>query len=154
MDERAISPVLGTGLLLVLTVLLAATMGTVLLGADTPDEPTTTRFSASANASAEKIAITHEGGASLDPDSLTVRVRIDGRSLDHQPPIPFFASTGFISGPTGPFNSATTGDWSAGQTGSFRLAATNDPGVTDGARVEITVSTESNVIATVETTAD
>ncbi|WP_136688748.1 type IV pilin N-terminal domain-containing protein [Halorhabdus amylolytica] len=154
MDGRGISPVVGTCVIVVLTVLLVAATGTIMLGADHHQKPaTTTRLSASVDASDDRIALTHEGGDTLAPESLALRVRINGTPLDRQPPIPFFAAKGFRAGPTGPFNAATTGKWTAGETGSIRLASTNAPNLTAGARVELTLLEGEDVLATVETTA-
>lgn len=154
MDRRGVSPVLGTCLLVVLTVLLVASMGAVMLGPDGRSEPTTLRVSASADATADRITLTHEGGDTIDPTTLELRVTIDGTPLDHQPPVPFFAARGFRSGPTGPFNAATDGAWTAGETGSIQLASTNAPTLRAGDRVEFTLLAGEDVLATVETTAE
>lgn len=153
MGSRALSPLLGTVLLVVLSVLLAATMGTVFGGAGI-ESTTTARFSASADAANDQISLTHEGGAALNSNALEIHVEVDGTPLEHQPPVPFFAASGFVSGPTGPFNNATTDEWIAGETGSFRLARTNTPPLTDGASVEITITRDGTVLGTVETSAE
>jgi flagellin-like protein len=154
MGQRAISPVVGTVLLLAITVLLAGTVGAVLLTPNVESSMPATRFSATVDASANKISVTHDGGEALDPNSLDVRIEVDGRTLDHQPPIPFFAAKGFKSGPTGPFNSATRGNWTVGETGTLELATTNAPSISDGATVEITITRDNRVLAALETTAD
>jgi len=154
MRSRATSPLIGTALLVVLTVLIAGMMGTVLVDAGVDSPSTTTRLSVSADAATGRIVLTHDGGDALNVDTLDVRVQIDGQPLEQQPPIPFFATSGFVSGPTGPLNSATNGVWTAGETGAFQLAGTNAPQLADGARVEITVSTEDAVVARLETTAN
>jgi len=154
MGRRGLSTVAGTCLLVALTVLLAASVGAVTLGSDMRSEPTTLRVSASVDATADRIALTHEGGDAVDPASLGLRVKIDGTPLDHQPPVPFFAAKGFVSGPTGPFNSATDGEWTAGETGSIRLASTNAPTLRAGDSVELTVLEGEDVLATVETAAE
>ncbi|WP_135667481.1 type IV pilin N-terminal domain-containing protein [Halorhabdus rudnickae] len=154
MDRRGISPVLGTCLLVVLTVLLVASMGTVMLGSDIRSEPTTLRVSASADATADRITLTHEGGDAIDPKTLELRVTIDGTALEYQPPVPFFAAKGFRSGPTGPFNAATGSEWTAGETGSIQLASTNAPALRADDRVEITLLEGKDGLVTVETTAE
>jgi hypothetical protein len=53
--------------------------------------------------------------------------------------VPFFAARGFRGGPTGPFNSRSPDEWSAGERAGFRIASTNDPRVTQGSRVEVSV---------------
>ncbi|WP_158855160.1 type IV pilin [Halorhabdus sp. CUG00001] len=154
MAQRAISPVVGTVLLVAITIVLAGTVGAVVFTPDVEPSIPATRFSATADASADSITLTHEGGQALDPDTLDVRITVDGRSLDHQPPIPFFAATGFESGPTGPFNSATRGNWTAGETGVLELATSNAPLVSDGASVEITVRRDGHVLTELEVIAE
>ena len=153
MDCRAISPLLGTVLLVAVTVALATTVGAMVVTSDMASESSTVRLSANADAATETLSLTHEGGSTLNPDTLTMRIHIDGTALDRQPPIPFFAAKGFVSGPTGPFNAATKGEWTAGETGSLQLATTNAPNLAVGDRVEFTLLDGESVIATVETTA-
>ncbi|PSQ32877.1 type IV pilin [Halobacteriales archaeon SW_10_68_16] len=150
--SRALSPVVGILFLVGVTVLLATTVGALAAVDPAPVAPTA-HLSLSADASQDRVALTHGGGETLDVSSLSVTVTVDGESLKHQPPVPFFAATGFESGPTGPFNVASDDEWSAGETGGFRLAATNDPQLVDGAHVEVTVATDRGVVATLETTA-
>ena len=153
MDERAVSPAVGVVVLVALTVMLAATVGAMVLGTATPDHGTAVQLSASADAGADRVSVTHEGGGSIDVGALDVTIEIDGESLDHQPPVPFFAATGFVSGPTGPFNSRTAGDWTAGETATLELASTNDPLIANGATVSVTVAEGEKVLAKLETTA-
>ncbi|WEL16387.1 MULTISPECIES: type IV pilin [unclassified Halorhabdus] len=154
MVDRAVSPVVGIVLVVALTVLLAATVGTMALGTTTPDPGATVQLSANADAASDAVALTHEGGDALDPAAIDVNIAIDGTDLTHQPPVPFFAATGFVSGPTGAFNSKTTGPWTAGETARLELASTNNPLLTDGATVTVTVTEETNVLARLETTAE
>lgn len=153
MDRRALSPLVGTVLLVALTVAIAATVGAMVATPDLHRGGETVRLTASADAATNTLSLTHDGGDPLDPDALTVRIRVEGTPLDHQPPVPFFSATGFESGPTGPFNSATTGNWTAGETGTLELASTNSPGLADDDRIEFTVLEDETVIATAETTA-
>jgi len=149
---RALSSVVGVVLLVAVTVLVATTLGTVTTldpGASVP----AASLSLSADADADRIELTHEGGETLDVSELSVTVTVDGEDLDRQPPVPFFAAAGFESGPTGPFNVASDDDWSAGETAGFRVASTNDPQLSPGSRVVVTVATERGVVASLETTA-
>jgi len=77
MRSRATSPLVGTALLVVLTVLIAGTMGTVLVDAGVETSPTTTRLSASADAASDRIALTHDGGESVPVDELSIKVEGD-----------------------------------------------------------------------------
>jgi len=131
---------------------LAAVVGTVAgataLGALPADRPTAA-LALRADAGADRLVVTHRAGDPLPPDRLSVRVRIDGRPLAHQPPVPFFAAEGFRSGPTGPFNSRSTGPWTAGERAGVRLAATNRPGLRPGRRVTVDVRVEGVCVARV-----
>jgi len=150
--SRAVSPVVGTLLLAAITVIAATAIGAVATtdpGAVVP----TARLSVAADADADRIALTHESGDTLDVDDLSVRIRLDGEPLDRQPPVPFFAAPGFESGPSGPFNSASDDEWTAGETAGLRVASTNDPGLSPGTRVEVTVTTDAGTVATVGTRA-
>lgn len=150
--SRAISTVVGTVLLASIAVLAATTVGvvaTVEPGSVTP----TARLSVSADPATDRIALIHEGGDTLAVSDLSLTVTVDGEDLDRQPPVPFFAARGFESGPTGPFNVASEGEWSAGEAATLELASTNDPLLSPGSRVEVTVATDAGVVATVETVA-
>lgn len=149
---RAASSVVGVVVLVGVTVLVAASVGTVAT-VDPGGTVPLAHLTLSADAGSDRVALTHEGGETLDVAALSVTVSVDGTDLAHQPPVPFFAATGFESGPTGPFNVASDDDWSAGETAGFRLASTNDPQLSEGARVEVVVATGRGVIARLETTA-
>lgn len=149
--DRAVSPVVGVALLAFLTVLLALSVGTALPSLSS-EPPPTARLTLSADASADRVALTHHAGDPLSVSELRVTVRIDGTPLTRQPPVPFFAAVGFRSGPTGPFNTASPDDWRAGQTAGFRIASTNYPTIDRGATVAVTVATDRTVL--LETTTE
>lgn len=150
MSARATSPVVGVALLTAVTVVAAAAVGSAVV-VDPPRPAPTASFDAAADASGE-IRVTHRGGDPVDPGALRVRVRVDGDPLAHQPPVPFFSARGFESGPTGPFNSATGAEWHAGETGSFRVASTNEPVLQPGATVELRLYVDDQRIGMLETT--
>lgn len=150
---RALTPVVGAALLVVVTVVLAGLAGIVVLGSEPAESTPHARLSVSADAAADRIAVTHEGGETLSTKSLTVRIEIDGQPLAHQPPVPFFAARGFVSGPTGPFNLAAEEAWTAGETATLELASTNAPLMDPGSTVAVTVATDRGVIARLETDA-
>jgi hypothetical protein len=112
------------------------------------------RFAVRADAAADRIAVTHEGAEPLAVEGLDVTVAVDGDELAHQPPVPFFASRGFASGPSGPFNAAAEGPWKPGETGAFVVAATNDPGIAPGDPVSVTVDPVDGSRTTVSTVAE
>ena len=150
MTDRAAAPVVGVVLLVAVTVASAAGLG-VLLAVDPPAAAPTASFDCVATSDGE-IRVTHRGGEAVDPSTLRVRVRVDGRPLAEQPPVPFFAARGFESGPTGPFNSAHTGSWTADETASLRVASTNRPTLEAGATVELRLYAGDRPIVTLETT--
>lgn len=144
--SRGTTPVVAVVLLAAVAVLAAGAVGAALPSG--PGEPPpTASLSLSVDAAADRLTLTHHGGDAIAPADLRVRVRVDGRPLDHQPPVPFFAARGFRAGPTGPFNAATTGTWRAGQSASLRLATTNAPPIEPGDRVRVTVHAEDARVA-------
>ncbi len=150
MVDRAVSPVIGVVCLVAITVVLAAGVGagTQLTN---PPEPTTASFEVTIDDTGE-VTVLHRGGDSIDPAALDVHVRIDGEPLDRQPPVPFFSADGFESGPTGPFNSARSEQWRAGETASFRIAGTNSPTIGAGDTVTVRISVDGHSVARLETT--
>ena len=150
MADRGVAPVLGVVLLVGVTVGLG-----VAVAAAVPPEPAqpapTVSLGLEADVSGE-VRLTHRGGDALDPEALRVRVTVDGDALAEQPPVPFFSAHGFESGPTGAFNSATTGTWRAGETASFTVAATNSPTLSTGATVRVRLYSDGGRVADVTTT--
>jgi len=151
--SRGLSPVVGTVLLVVVTVVLAGIGGAVAFGSDTTESTPRVHFTVSAEADADRITITHDGGDTVSTEELTFRIEIDGQPLAQQPPIPFFAADGFASGPTGPFNPAADPMWTAGESASVSLASTNAPLLDPGATVSVTISTDQGTVAQLETNA-
>lgn len=150
--DRAVSPVVGVALLAFVTVVLSLTV-VAAAPALTADPPPAARLTLSADASTDRITIEHVAGDRLDVTELNLTVEIDGTRLEHQPPIPFFATRGFVSGPTGPFNTASPDRWRVGEAASFRIATTNRPGIDDGATVSVTVATDSSIVSRLTTRA-
>ncbi|WP_433626058.1 type IV pilin [Halomicrococcus sp. NG-SE-24] len=153
MSSRALSPAVGTVLLLVVAFVLAGGVGTLALDTTVPREPTHAALAVSADAEADRLVLLHRGGDPLSVERLSVAVRIDGTPLDHQPPVPFFAATGFRPGPTRPFNSATNETWTPGERTAIELAGTNDPLLDPGDRVLVRVRLDGRLVAEVSTTA-
>lgn len=142
---RGVSPVLGTILLVGVTVVLALSVGAVLTSQDLDETPSAS-LSLSVENESERIALTHEGGDALDVSALDLTVEIDGTELDHQPPVPFFAADGFRAGPTGPFNSKSPDRWRAGERAGVRLADTNNPSLTGDSEVTVSLAVDGAVI--------
>lgn len=151
MSDRAAAPVLGAVLLVALAVVTAAGVGAVVL-VETPTEPASAAFTASATP-VGTVSVTHRGGAAVDPAGLRVRIRVAGRRLAEQPPVPFFAADGYESGPTGPFNSGYDGPWTAGTTASLTVASTNHPPIRAGTVVEVRLYHDGRRLAVLAATA-
>lgn len=138
-DGRGASPVLAVVLLVGVTVVCAAAVGSLLFGQAGAVADPAPRASLSLSATADRVSLVHEGGDSLDATRLRLRVAVNGTPLAHQPPVPFFSARGFRPGPSGPFNSASDPGWTAGETASFRVAGTNEPTLRPGASVTVEV---------------
>mgnify|MGYP006284853455 FL=1 len=155
--NRALSPVVGTLLLVAVTVaiaaVLAATVGTAALGPVATDGGATTTFTKlSLEATADgEVTLTHEAGDSIDVGDVTVTVRVDGTPLSDQPPVPFFSAAGFEPGPTGPFNSAADPTWTVGESASFTIDAENTPSPQPGEELVVTVTRDGRQIARAST---
>lgn len=149
---RAVSSVVGVVLLVALAVLGAGTLS-LALSAEPAEPAPIASFELAVDTDTDRLSLTHRGGDPLDLSETTVRVEIDGEELASQPPIPFFAARGFESGPTGPFNAASDDVWRPGETGTVRLASTNDPELTQESTVTVRVYAEGTEIAAVSVSA-
>lgn len=150
--QRGTTPVVGILLLVSITVVAAATVSLVV--ATPPSEPPpTAAIGASVAADSDRITLTHRGGESLNVTDISIQITVDGQKLEEQPPVPFFATPGFESGPTGPINVASPDQWHAGETTSFRLASTNDPLIEPGDTVRIRIYGKRGQIVSLTETA-
>jgi hypothetical protein len=131
---------------LAVALLVAVAVGGVAL-AVAPDPAPRPALALSVDAGSDTLALVHRGGDAVDARALSLRVRVAGRPLRHQPPVPFFAARGFRAGPTGPLNPAADPRWSAGERASLRLAATNAPRPAPGDRVTVTVAVDGRRVA-------
>ena len=122
------------------------------LGADGADAPGS--IAVSLRVEGDTIAVTHEAGPSVRMAAVRLVIAIDGTPLAAQPPVPFFAAEGFRGGPTGPFNVASDGTWAPGETGSVRVAGTNQPTPAPGRTVSVTIYVGGERVAAVRGTAD
>ncbi|QIB73028.1 type IV pilin [Halogeometricum borinquense] len=147
MTDRALSPVVGTlvlvGLVLVAATVVAAASGSVASEfsprdtASLPSAADPVAFSLAVTGN--QIAVTHERGPPIQVADLRIHILVAGDSLAFQPPVPFFSARGFRPGPTGPFNVGSDGVWSAGETGSVVIAGTNDPQPEPGGTVTVQI---------------
>lgn len=149
-DRRATSPVVGVALLVLVTAVLAAGVGAAVLGTVPAEPPPQTRLSVSVEG--DRVRVVHETGDTLDVRTTEVHVAVNGTRLAHQPPVPFFAATGFEPGPTGPFNSASDPQWEVGEVGALTVAGTNTPAIGPGATVRVTVVSDGYLIVKTDVT--
>jgi len=149
---RAYAPVAAV-LLVAVTVVAAA--GVLALQPSVPGEPPDRRGVAAEATGDGTVALTLLSGPPVDPGPLAVRVAVDGEALARQPPVPFFAAAGFVSGPTGAFNAAASDeDWAVGETVTFRIAATNEPVPAAGDVVRVELRVGGQLLGVAETTAE
>ncbi|WP_256488528.1 type IV pilin [Halohasta salina] len=149
---RGSAPLVGSLLVVGLAVVVATVAATALVGVDTAPEPAPTA-AVELSVDGDTLRFTHESGDTLDVRTLSVRILVDGEPLAHQPPVPFFSSTGFEPGPTGPFNSASDPEWSAGETASLTVASTNSPTIESGSIVSVRLTTDAGRVIRLETEA-
>lgn len=152
--KRALAPVLASVLLVAIVVVLAAAVA-VGAGSMSVDSPAPTgAFDLAVDADRSELVFERVAGDPVDVADLTVAVAVDGRPLEHQPPVPFVGAMGFYDTPRGPFN-AERGDstWRTGERAGFRVASTNDPSIEPGAEVSVTLAVDGATIARLEATA-
>lgn len=144
---RAVSSVLGSVLLVAVTVACAAAIGLGATALPAPDPGPAAAFELSADADDDAVTVVHAGGDALVAASLTVRLSVDGEPVRHQPPVPFAGAPGYRGAPTGPFNAAADGEWTAGEAATLRLAGTNAPLPEPGDRVRVTIAVDGRAVA-------
>ncbi|MFC6736772.1 type IV pilin, partial [Halolamina salina] len=103
------------------------------------------------SAEGDRITISHAGGDPVGLDALRIEIGVDGEKLAHQPPVPFFAAEGFHGGPSGAFNPETDDEWAVGESGTLRVAGTNDPTLEPGARLTVELFHGGKRIASLST---
>ncbi|MFB6153531.1 MAG: type IV pilin [Halodesulfurarchaeum sp.] len=152
--SRAVSPVIGSVMLVLVTVGLVAALALVVHGGSMPTvQPDYTSLSATASSSGE-IVLTHRGGKAIDVDEIRVLVLVEGEPLDLQPPVPFFSTEGFQPGPTGPFNVAADQNWTVGERASFVIAGSNAPSLSPGDRVRVEIVSHDRTLAVATASVD
>ncbi|WP_138006546.1 type IV pilin [Halalkalirubrum salinum] len=122
-EDRAVSPVIGVILMVAITVILAAVIGTFVIGLgddigdSTPNAQLTITENASSTSSEVQFDLKHDGGDNIDTSELTIL--INGTAVDADEP----------------FNRETI---SAGETTTYNTSDTSeDPG--DGSEVELQI---------------
>ena len=71
-EERAVSPVIGVILMVAITVILAAVVGSFVLGlaGDVSENPPTVQIDFSYDSGTDSVTLTHDGGSSFSDDSV------------------------------------------------------------------------------------
>ncbi len=129
------------------TVLVAVAVTVAATGFVPPEPVDRVALEASADAATGQVVLEPVAGPPQDVRTLTLRVEVDGEPLVHQPPVPFYAASGFNGFPTGPFNPSADPAWTVGEAASFRVAGTNDPPLSRGATLSVTVIRDSQIVA-------
>lgn len=150
---RALSPVVGTALLVACVVAMAAIVGTMALAGGPPHPASAVLVGATADAETNEVVLTLERGGPLDVRALTVVIEVEGEPLEKQPTVPAYSQTGFLGFPSGPFNASADPSWERGRSAGLRIAETNDPLPEPGSRVTVRLFENDLPIAVVETTA-
>jgi flagellin-like protein len=131
-EDRAVSPVIGVILMVAITVILAAVIGTFVLGLgdqvseSAPQAQFAFQFS---DPDVEEVAITHDGGDAISPDELSINV--GGTEV--------WNSDGPQSSYT--VNATWSSEVSAGDT--LELSSSTDGDVSDGDAIRV-IWTSSN----------
>ncbi|MFC6989309.1 type IV pilin [Haloplanus sp. GCM10025708] len=89
-DDRAVSPVIGVILMVAITVILAAVIGTFVLGLGQQVQQTTPQasFTFDYNTSADQVTIVHEGGATFSSENTAnLSVQAPGNSTSWSLPV-------------------------------------------------------------------
>jgi flagellin-like protein len=154
-SRRAVSPVVGVVLIVAVTVALAAVVGAFATGVgdtgNAPEAAITADMETGERYGNPKIVLTHASGDELDVRDLTVRVFVGGKPLEHQPDVPFFSETGFISGPDGVFHNNADKTWTAGEQTSLTIAGSNAPQPNPDSQVTVKIYAEGEPVATART---
>ncbi|QIB75186.1 type IV pilin [Halogeometricum borinquense] len=80
-DESAVSPVIGVILMVAITVILAAVIGTFVLNLGGSVSQTTPQASFGFDYNSNNATITHETGDTIDADSDTLKVVVEGKDI-------------------------------------------------------------------------
>ncbi|WP_302082450.1 type IV pilin N-terminal domain-containing protein [Salinibaculum rarum] len=112
-DDDAVSPVIGVILMVAITVILAAVIATFVLGLGEQVSDTAPQASFSYTTSGGNITVTHDGGATLQNDSVSIKGDVERLNT----PFP----TEIAAGDTAEVN-VTSGE------GTIRIIWTNDAG--------------------------
>lgn len=134
-DERAVSPVIGVILMVAITVILAAVIGTFVLGlGDSLSETSpqaTYDWSQSSATNGSNVTVDHTGGDSIDASAIGVTINAEGNTTSFDGDISDWASGDTVQ----------AGDSFKFHEGNITTDATS-PGLYSGDQIRITWSSE------------
>jgi len=141
-DERGVSPVIGVILMVAITVILAAVIGTFVLGlGDSVESAPQASFNFDYDSSNDNVTITHRGGDNINTNS--TELRINGSAV---------SESGLeLDGTSQSFANATDGNFQAGE--SVTISG-SDSALEESEIVLVTTDGDrQNIIASFETPA-
>ena len=109
-EDDALTPVVGIALLVAITVILAATVATFVLGLGEQDDPApTANFDFEYDSTAQELTITHTDGDEIDASQIFVRGELDSSvtALGTDPPDDWESLTSNSVGSVAAGNSVT-----------------------------------------------
>ena len=147
MDNRAVAPVIGIVLLIVVSIVCAGVI--VLFVTDIADlrSTPTVVIDGTVDTSENNITLVHTSGDDIPVDYLDLRITIDGVPMKYQPPVPFDSATGFSTGPSGPLHAWGDDTWSPQQESVIHLAGSNEPLPDPDSTVEVSITYDDRPIA-------
>jgi flagellin-like protein len=125
-DDDAVSPVIGVILMVAITVILAAVIGTFVLGLGDQVQSTTpqAQFTFDEDSSANEITITHDGGDPVDENNLEI---VDSADNGGDTDPDFTGGTEVTAG-----SSYTATGFNDGSSGTVRVTWQSDDGSQTG----------------------
>lgn len=118
MDDRGVSPVIGVILMVAITVILAAVIGSFVLGLGDQVDSTAPQASISGDydSTAQTVTFTHNGGDSMETSN--IKVKYDGNTVEGFGDTTFSAGSqltvGDTNGPAVPSGTTVTMVWDDG----------------------------------------
>ena len=141
-DERAVSPVIGVILMVAITVILAAVIGTFVLGlGDSVESAPQASFNFDYDSGNNNVTITHRGGDNINTNG--TELRINGTAVED--------SGLTIDGSSQSFANATGGTFQAGE--SVTVSGSGSALVESEIVIVTTGGDRQNIIASFETPA-
>ena len=158
--SRAVAPVFATILLVAIVTVTAGVVSvmavefTSTISEETTAVPGAIGASVELEATGQTLQFTNTGTETLDIDEVALKISVSDQPLAFQPTIPYFSTTGFEPGPSGPFNSASNMTWEPGQKATITVANTNEPVPTVGDSVTVEVWYEGEYVGKVTAVVD